>query len=127
VAQTKKKQADQHIAEGQDEREGEGQDVDQDGGFSQEQINKIMEELVAAPTWSAKIRLLHMYEFRNSSIALIISQLRGYTMSPQHVNNVLQRPLKSEQGARGVGRPRQQIDERTAALVRKLPKPVIEE
>jgi hypothetical protein len=92
-----------------------------------DEIDQITKELFDAPTWSAKIRLLHRYEFKNSAIAHIISELRGYPMSPQHVNNVLQRPLKSEQGARGVGRPRAQIDERTIALVRRLPKPVVEE
>lgn len=109
------------------EVEPEVEQVEDEEGYTESQIDQIMNELVDAPTWSAKIRLLHRYEFRNSSIALIITSLRGYPMSPQHVNNVLQRPLKSEQGARGAGRPRASVDERTQSLLRKLPKPVISE
>ena len=72
----------------------EGSDPDSDS-------LRIARELEAQPNWSAKIRYLSLEGFRNSSISHILTELRGYYLSPQHVNNVLKRPLKGS----GVGRP----------------------
>lgn len=88
------------------------------------EIDSIVAGLMEAPNWSAKIRYLHDQGFKNSSIASIITELRGWQMRPQHVNNVIQHPLKS-QGSRGPGRPKAQEDERTHKILRVLPKPIV--
>lgn len=83
-------------------------------------VERITKELTSMPNWSAKIRYLHSEGFRNSSISNILSELRGYHLSPQHVNNVLKRPLK------GPGRSNPRIvDPREQQIVRMLPKPVL--
>jgi hypothetical protein len=62
--------------------------------------DQIAAELLKQPTWSAKIRYLASQGFRNRSISTILSELRGYPLSMQHVNNVLSNPLKSPEGQR---------------------------
>lgn len=91
-----------------------------------EESEKLLEGLKEAPTWSAKIRYLASEGFKKPSIAYILTELRGYNMSLQHVNNVLQRPLKGQNShlITGRGRPRQDMDPRAERIVRILPKPI---
>jgi hypothetical protein len=50
--------------------------------------------LLAQPTISAKIRFLNSEGFTNPEIVRILAALLGRPIRPQHVNNVLTRPLK---------------------------------
>lgn len=69
--------------------------------------------------WSQKIRYLHSEGFKNSSIAHILSELRGWPMRPQHVNNVLQRPLKG----RPQRSPTPQEEQRSSMIIQLLKRP----
>jgi hypothetical protein len=104
-----------HLGENESSGSGSGLDIDE-----------IVSNLNEAPNWSAKIRYLHSQGFRKSTIALILGEIRGYTMSPQHVSNVLSRPLKGTgqgpqthpQGNGGkAGRPIE-VDPRALSVIR---------
>ena len=58
------------------------------------EVEEIAIGLTECDNWSKKIRYLASKGFKNSTISHILSELRGYPLSQQHVNNVLQRPLK---------------------------------
>jgi hypothetical protein len=94
------------------------QQTDEDQQTDQDQeADRIMQELLQQSNWSQKIRYLASEGFKNSTIAHILSELRGYEMRPQHVNNVLTKPLK---------RPAQQnqrSDEIGDKVVSLLPRP----
>lgn len=86
------------------------------------EIEDIVEQLGKCASYSEMIRYLHSAGFKKSSIAHIITEYRGYVMTPQHVNNVLSRPLKGTgQGSR-VGRPPMSEDPRARELIRSFPK-----
>jgi len=111
---------------GLDENENETSSTDEtESHFSDEEMAEMMKALTEAPSFSAQIRFLGSRGFKNSAICYIIGELRGRPISMQHVNNVLQRPLKSESQSGKAGRPKQQVDPRAQQLVRLIGKPVI--
>ncbi len=75
----------------------------------EQEADRIARELITLHhNWSQKIRYLKSEGFRNSSISHILSELRGYPLSQQHVNNVLSRPLKGGNQGRNRGRPQEE-------------------
>jgi hypothetical protein len=55
---------------------------------------ELARRLLEQPTISAKIRFLNSEGFTNPEIVRILTALLGRLIRPQHVNNVLTRPLK---------------------------------
>lgn len=61
-----------------------------------EDLERVAETLLKLSNWSQKIRYLSSEGFSTSSISKILTALRGRLLRPQHVNNVLQAPLKGQ-------------------------------
>lgn len=82
----------------------------------EDDLDEIVSSLNELQNWSQRIRYLHTKGFKNRDIAFILGEIRGYAMSPQQVNNVLSRPLKTDPSNTKVGRPKTPLDNRSEKI-----------